>query len=150
MQPALHMLSIVLAAIGMGLSLAHALELPGKLRLGREAYLSVQRIYSPGFAIGGFFGEAVAIVATFVLLLVIPLRTTAFWLTFAALACLLIEHGIFWCITRPVNRFWSKPLPTDCDWTALRDRWETSHLVRAVAAAAAFLLLVAIAVLPTA
>jgi hypothetical protein len=43
----------MLAAVTMALSLAHALELPGKLRLGKEQYLAVQPIYYPGFTIGG-------------------------------------------------------------------------------------------------
>ena len=30
-------IAIVFSAVGMGLSLAHALELPGKRRLGRDA-----------------------------------------------------------------------------------------------------------------
>jgi hypothetical protein len=147
MQPALLFLSLVLAAVGMGLSLAHALELPGKRRLDRGTYLAVQMIYAPGFAIGGFFGEAVAILATLALLIFTPAGTGAFWLTLAALACLLVEHAIFWLVTQPVNRFWGKPLPAERDWKALRDRWEASHLARAVAAAIAFLLLVAAAIL---
>jgi len=147
MTPALLFLSLVLTAIGMALSLAHALELPGKRRLDRDTYLAVQMIYAPGFAIGGFLGEACAILATLALAIVTPAGTTALWLTAAALACLLATHGIFWLFTRPVNRFWGKPLPAGSDWVALRDRWEGSHLARAVAAAAAFLLLLARAVI---
>jgi hypothetical protein len=37
----------------MALSLAHALEVPGKLRLNKEQYLAVQTIYYPGFTLGG-------------------------------------------------------------------------------------------------
>jgi hypothetical protein len=144
---ALEFLSIVLSAIGMGLSLAHALELPGKRRLDRDTYLAIQTIYVPGFGVGGFFGEPAAIVATFVLAFLTPSGTPAFWLAVAALVCLVVEHGIFWLVTQPVNRFWGKPLPPNADWMALRDRWEASHVARAIAAAAAFLLLVARAVL---
>ncbi|HYD06433.1 MAG TPA: DUF1772 domain-containing protein [Reyranella sp.] len=146
MQLALLALSIVLAAVGMGLSLAHALELPGKRRLDREHYLAVQTIYVPGFGIGGFFGEGLAIAATLVLTILTPTGTTGFWLTLAALGCLLVEHGIFWFVTQPVNRFWGKPLPPDSDWKALRDRWEASHVARAVFAALAFLLLLTVAI----
>ena len=55
-RPMLRLLQIValmLVAVAMALSLAHALELPGKMRLGKDAYLSVQTIYYPGFTIGG-------------------------------------------------------------------------------------------------
>jgi len=54
MLHALQVLAVLLVSIGMALSLAHALELPGKLRLPREAYIAVQPIYYAGFAIGGF------------------------------------------------------------------------------------------------
>jgi hypothetical protein len=41
----------------MGLSLAHALEFPGKKRLDEKQYKAVQTIYYPGFTIGGMVGE---------------------------------------------------------------------------------------------
>jgi hypothetical protein len=107
----------------------------------------VQTIYVPGFGIGGFFGEPLAILVTAALLVVTPTASAGFWLTLAALGCLLVEHGIFWLVTQPVNRFWGKPLPPEQDWKALRDRWEASHLVRAIVAALAFLLLVTAAML---
>jgi hypothetical protein len=37
----------------MGVVLAHALELPGELRLDEQTYLAVQTTYYPGFTIGG-------------------------------------------------------------------------------------------------
>jgi hypothetical protein len=142
----LQALTILLAAIGMALSLAHALEFPGKRRLDRDAYLKVQAIYYPGFTIGGAF-EPLAMVAAFALLLFTPLATTAFWLTLAAFAGLVLAHAIYWVITHPVNKVWLKgeklgqagsgffatgSRAAEGDWTALRDRWEWSHVVRAM------------------
>jgi hypothetical protein len=40
----LQILTVILVAVAMGLSLAHALELPGKLRLGRDAYVTIQAV----------------------------------------------------------------------------------------------------------
>jgi Domain of unknown function (DUF1772) len=133
--------------VGMALSLAHALELPGKLRLTKEAYLATQSIYYPGFTIGGAFGEFGAMLATFVLLLFTPAAGTAFWLTLVAFIALLIMHGLYWVLTHPVNKFWLKDQQLqragavffavgtgrsgEEDWTALRDRWEYSHVARA-------------------
>ena len=51
----LQTVTIILASIGMALSLAHALEYPGKRRLDRDTYLKVQAIYYPGFTVGGIF-----------------------------------------------------------------------------------------------
>jgi hypothetical protein len=61
------------------------------------------------------------------------------------------SFATYWLLTHPVNNFWLKsvkmkgtgkhffsagPLrrigPGDADWAVLRDRWELSHLIRAV------------------
>ena len=162
MLQALQVVTIVLAAIGMGLSLAHALGLPGKRRLGKDSYLAVQTIYYPGFTIGGVFGELGAMVTTFALLLFTPFGRPAFWLTTAALTGLLLAHAIYWAITHPVNRMWLREQNLQgagaaffaaggkdsgsSDWTALRDRWEYSHVARAVLATASLVALVLAAV----
>lgn len=152
----LEVLTAVLAAIAMVPAVAHALELPGKLRLGKHEYLAVQTIYYPGFTLAGI-AEPVAILATLALLFFTPMPMP-FWLIALALAALVIMHAIFWLVTQPVNKFWlSETELTDAakrffgsatsnageaDWTALRDRWEWSHLARAIVAAVAFVLLV--------
>ena len=135
----------------MALALAHALELPGKLRLSKEEYLGVQAIYYPGFTIGGI-AEPAGLLAILVLLFLIPGGTTPFWLTAGAFAALLAMHAAYWMLTHPVNNFWLKDFKlkglgarffavggprqagddTALDWTVLRDRWEYSHVVRAV------------------
>ena len=157
----LQALTILLAAIGMALSLAHALEFPGKRRLDRDAYLKVQAIYYPGFTIGGAF-EPLAMIATFVLMLFTPFGTAAFWLTLAAFAGLVLAHAIYWVITHPVNKVWLKDEKLDQagdrffaagahsaegDWTELRDRWEWSHVARAVLEMLGLIALVVAAVL---
>jgi hypothetical protein len=150
MLHALQIVTVVLVAIAMALALAHALELPGKLRLPKDTYLAVQQIYYPGFTIGGI-GEPGGIIATLVLLLLTPAGSTAFWLTLGAFLALLAMHATYWLLTHPVNNFWLKdfklkgfgagffafdPLKrgddwSAPDWTALRDRWEYSHVIRA-------------------
>jgi hypothetical protein len=158
MYQILQVASILLVAIGMGLSLAHALEYPGKLRLTKQSYAAVQTVYYPGFTIGGLFGEVGAIIATGVLLVFTPFGSTAFWLTAAALAGLIAVHAIYWLVTHPVNRFWLRDegvqgpgakffalggaSEADRDWIAARNQWELSHVARAVIAMASLLALV--------
>jgi hypothetical protein len=153
----LQSLALFLVAIAMALSLAHALELPGKLRLNREAYLSVQPIYYPGFTYAGA-SEPISILAVAALLIATPASSSGFWPTLAALVALAVMHAVFWLVTQPVNKFWlagealdrasarffavqtaGKSRPPE--WTVLRDRWEYSHLLRAVLVLAAFVLL---------
>ena len=157
MVEAVRILALVLVAVAMALSLAHALEFPGKQRLGKETYIAVQAIYYPGFTIGGF-SEPLGILAVLALLFITPAGTAGFWFTLVALAALMLMHATYWVMTHPVNKFWlagenltgfsagffsfgtgaAREAP---EWTALRDRWEYSHVVRAVFAAVAFILL---------
>jgi len=156
--------AIVLAAVGMGLSLAHALELPGKRRLGRDAYFAVQTIYYPGFTIGGAFGEPLAMVAALVTLLFSTPGSPVFWLILTAFVCLAFEHSLYWLLTHPVNKIWLQEQnlggagasffakggasPSVQSWTMLRDRWEYSHVARAVFAGLAFVFLLIAAIRP--
>src|SRR5215469_5324990 len=150
-----------LVAVAMSPALAHALELPRKLRLNRENYTAVQAIYYPGFTIG----EGVGMVATFILLIKARTESAAFWCTLAGLSALAGEHGAYWVFTHPVNRFWLKdepltglgrgffafdpmkrtgpePTASDAAWTRASDRWEFSHVLRAILAGTALTALV--------
>ena len=149
-------------AIAMALALAHALELPGKLRLDKKAYYAVQSIYYPGFTIGGI-GEAAGTIAAIFLLLVTPRASVDFWLTVVAVIGLIGMQGVYWIVTHPINQFWvedvklnragagffafgtdrtrrDKNLPLD--WPKLRNRWEYSHVARAACALVSFVALI--------
>lgn len=162
MVQSLQVLSILLVAVGVSMSLAHALEFPGKRRLDRDTYFKVQPIYYPGFTIGSLFGEPGAVLAIVVLLLVTPAGSVAFWLTAAALVSHLLAHLAYWVVTHPVNKVWIEGenltgagkaffdvgdrLARADDWTALRDRWEWSHVARAILMTVALSALVVAAV----
>ena len=147
----LQVLATVLVAIVLGLGIAHAGELPGKLRLPKDTYLAVQPIYYPGFTIGGV-SEPIGVIVLFLLMIATPITTLAFWLTLGAFLTLAAMHALYWFAVHPVNNFWLKdfrlqgagatfflvdPLrrpggTADPDWTALRDQWEYAHLLRAL------------------
>jgi hypothetical protein len=159
MMLALEVGAILLAAVVMSLSLAHALELPGKLRLSREAYLTTQTIYYPGFTFGGM-AEPLAVIAVLLLLSTSPVDTR-FWLLLLSLLALAAVQIIFWLWVQPVNRIWLKDFelgqagaaffgrqaqapgdnPKVENWQALRDRWESGHVARAVCAMIGLVLL---------
>jgi hypothetical protein len=90
-------------ALAAALSAAHAFEMPRKMRLGRDDYFVVQRIYYPGFTIGGV-GEVLAVVATLALLFVTPRASAAFWLTLVAFLAAAAMQGVYWLRVHPVNR----------------------------------------------
>jgi hypothetical protein len=148
-------LTVFLVALAMSFALAHAAELPGKMRLGREAYLAVQPIYYPGFTLGAI-AEPAAIVATSVLLVLTWSEGSASWLVLAAFVSLLLMHAVYWLVTHPVNRVWVTEQPLGSagagffavgpkgtrgadvtrgeEWKSLRNRWEYSHVARAILA----------------
>jgi hypothetical protein len=160
MRLSLEILAIVTVAVAMALSLAHALELPGKLRLSKEQYLATQPIYYPGFTIGGM-AEPAGMLLVLLLMLLTPTGAAGFWLTAGALAALTAMHAAYWLLTHPVNNFWlrdtrlqgagarffsfgsSEPADAADGWMNLRDRWELSHVVRAVLGMIGLALLVA-------
>lgn len=150
MIKATSVLALLLVAVTMGLALAHALELPGKLRLDKDTYGAVQAIYYPGFTIGGLVGELGGILVLFALLFLTPFGTERFWWTAAAFGFLVSAHAAYWLVTHPVNNFWVKDVDMagagamffsflsakGTDWMQMRDVWEYSHVARACLAMA--------------
>jgi hypothetical protein len=159
----LQVLTVLLVAVAMSLALAHALELPGKMRLDKDTYLAVQGIYYPGFTYGGL-GEGLGMFATLLLLLLTPSDSARFWWILTALIALVAMHAVYWLVTHPVNKYWLKdthlgglggeffsldPMKkgTASDegsegWKRLRDKWEYSHVWRAVLAMIALIALI--------
>jgi uridine phosphorylase len=149
----LQVVTVFLVGVAMSMALAHALEFPGKLRLDEQTYLTVQTIYYPGFTVGGI-GEALAVIATLVLALAMRDDGAAFWWALSAFIAVLAMHVIFWLITQPTNRYWLRnqqmsdagnkffgvdrsnrsesTTAATPEWQRLRNRWEYSHIVRAV------------------
>lgn len=153
MHTALLIVVLLLVAVTMGLSLAHALEFPGKLRLDEPTYRAVQTIYYPGFTIGGLVGEFGGMLMLIALLILLPKGTDRFWWTVAAFALLLVCHGTYWVVTHPVNNAWLKDTQltgtsqfffglssaTEGNRRHMRNVWEWSHVGRALLATFSFL-----------
>jgi hypothetical protein len=150
---ALSVLALLLVAVTFGLSLAHALEFPGKLRLDEPTYRAVQAIYYPGFTIGGLVGEFGGMIALALLLFLTPTNTDRYWWTAVALGLLIAGHATYWLVTHPVNSAWLKDAQLsgasqlffsifsapDADWRHMRNVWEWSHVARASFATLGFL-----------
>lgn len=163
---AFHVLTLFLVAVAMATALAHALEFPGKLRLQKATYVAVQGIYYPGLTLAGMIGEAGGLLATLAMA-VMTFGSSGFPFALGAFLAMLAMHVIYWTVTHPVNNFWveetamgragsaffsvgsgqnKKQEGLPADWRRLRDRWEYSHIARAVFASLAFLLLAVLAV----
>lgn len=150
----LQLLTLCLIALTFGLSIAHALEYPGKRRLSESEYRTVQTIYYPGFTVGGLIGEFGGMVAL-ASLLGLGTAPTMTWWVISSLGSMIIGHAIYWTVTHPTNAVWLKGTDIDAssaiffglwvtretDWRRLRDVWELSHVARAALHFGAFLCL---------
>jgi hypothetical protein len=152
MLEVLQVFAVVLTGRAVVPALAHALELPGKMRLEQDTYLTVQTIYYPGFTVAGM-AEPLSLMATLAAVLLTPPGGDRFWLTVVAAVGLIGMQAVYWLVTHPVNRVWlqGKRLSRmgfgffsfasgsgsdrgELAWTNLRNRWEYSHVVRAILA----------------
>jgi hypothetical protein len=160
---AIQIAAILLTALAMAPALAHASEFPGKRRLDRDAYVVVQAIYYPGFTLLGI-AEPVALIAIVVLLFLAPRHGPGFWMAALALLCVVGMQAVYWLVTHPTNKYWLTSAETrlgkagerffaagsaanQADWMKLRDRWEYSHVARAVLSFLSFVFVTLSAVL---
>lgn len=122
-------ISLLFTALALGIALAHALELPNKINLSREDYLTVQQIYR-GWALLGII-EVTALLSTLVLTIKVRHDPEAFRPTLAALLCISVALAVFFIFTYPANQQTDNWIQLPANWLELRRQWEYSHATRA-------------------
>jgi hypothetical protein len=136
----LYALAFVFAALGMGLTVAHVLEIPGKRQLTGAEWLTVQHTFYGGYAVAGGISEVGGIVASLGILAIDRRQgTKSVWPVISALAFAGMLAA-YWFRNRPLNAeiaAWT-PQTLPADWSAVRDRWDTAHSISAIFAAIAF------------
>ena len=128
-------ITVMLAALSMTTALCHLLEMPAKLSIDAAMWLTLlQTLYPPTFGTIGAAFEVGAVISTVVLAFLVRDRQPAFRWTLLAALCVVVAHAVFWIWIAPVNATLGPLTPETLppDWSALRDRWEYSHAVRAV------------------
>jgi hypothetical protein len=118
-------LSLFFAALAFAPAMAHLLELPNKIHLSREDYLTVQQIYR-GWALLGVV-VAGALLSTLILTIMVRREPKAFALSLLALLCLVATQVVFWIFTYPANRQTNNWAILPVNWLELRNQWEYSH-----------------------
>ena len=123
-------LSLLFAALALAPALAHLLELPNKIGLPRDDYLTVQQIYR-GWALLGIvvFG---ALLSALALAVMVRGRRKAFSLALTAFLCIAGTQVLFWTFTFPANQATGNWTTLPENWMALRAQWEYSHATSAV------------------
>lgn len=126
----LQLLSMLSTAIAMAAAWAHLLALANKMKLPKEEYLIVQKIYR-GWALIGIVA-VVALVSAAALAVVQRGEGAPFHFALAASVCIAINLAIFFAVTFPVNKATKNWTILPADWESLRRRWEYSHAVGAI------------------
>jgi uncharacterized membrane protein len=120
---AIEFAAVLTTALALVPAMAHALELPNKIRMEREDYLNAQRLYR------GWQFVGIAVVAALIstgLLLRISGSLEFTWSLVAVLSVAATQI-VFWVFTFPVNRRTRNWTEAPANWRALRARWEFSH-----------------------
>jgi hypothetical protein len=122
-------ITIIFAVITLSSSIAHLLELPGKINLSEENYLVVQSIYQGWSWLGIFEIGAILFTMTWT---IVDNRKKIFPFLLTALLCFIVSIAIFFIFTYPANRATLNWTQLPQDWQILQKNWEYSHATRAI------------------
>jgi hypothetical protein len=135
--------SLFCAALALGLTLAHDLEIPGKQQLSGAEWLAVQHTFYGGFAIVGGLAQIVGLISTGVLLSLLRQQRAAFVLTLIATLSFAGMLALFAFGNNPLNQqiaTWT-PQSLPANWHEIRDAWDRFHAASSACAALAFIAL---------
>jgi len=125
----IYFIAVFLVALALGPALAHLLELPNKIHLTREEYLTVQQIYR-GWQLLGIVVVG-ALLSTLVLTIMIRQERKAFVFALIAFLCIVGTQLVFWTYTYPANQVTNNWTVLPENWRELRQQWEYSHATSA-------------------
>ncbi len=114
------------------MTFCHVMEIPGKLRLGGAAWLTVQHNLYFAFGVVGAAIELLSILLTWVVVFLVRRRPAFFW-TLGAALCVTAGLVGWFLMVAPMNAALSgwtaETLPAD--WTSYRNQWEAGHAMHA-------------------
>lgn len=130
---ALRFVTLMLAALSMGMAFGHLLEMPAKLAYQGSVWLMLQQTLYGNFRVLGLLLDTGAVVCALVLTILVRKRRPALGWTIFGTICLVGAHAAWWAGAVPINaaiaQFTPQTLPPD--WTQLRVQWEYTHALRA-------------------
>ncbi len=131
--------SLVCAALALGLTITHDLEIPGKQQLSGADWLTVQHTFYGGFAIVGGVAEVLGLLSTAMLAYLLRKQGSTFILTLVAAISFAGMLALFALGNNPLNQqiaSW-RPETLPANWREIRDAWDRFHAASSVLAALA-------------
>ena len=129
-------ITIMLASLSLGLSMAHLLELPRRMQFDQQLWVRVtvfENVYRYFGSVGAAF-EIGSVLAAIVLAFLVRKHGSTFYWTLGG-AILLVLALVSWVIfVSPMNAEFATWLtnPVPPDWTRYRNQWEYAHAVNAL------------------
>jgi hypothetical protein len=128
-----YFVTLLLVGLLMGTSFGHTLEMPAKLRVDEQLWMTFQHTLYPYFAYAGAPIELGAIVTAAVLSFLVRRQDAAYYFALLGAACVTLAFFVVWLgFTNPVNAetagWTASSIPSD--WAQWRRQWEYSHAVR--------------------
>jgi len=129
-------ITIMLASLSLGLSMAHLLELPRRMQFDQQLWVRVtvfENVYRYFGSVGAAF-EIGSVLAAIVLAFLVRKHGSTFYWTLGG-AILLVLALVSWVIfVAPMNAEFATWLtnPVPPDWTRYRNQWEYAHAVNAL------------------
>jgi len=126
-------ISLICAALIAGIAFCHALELPNKMALPAETWLTVQQILYRGFGAKAGPIEVGAVVSSLILLFLVRKHHSTFIWSLVASVCFVAGLVLWFQVINPVNLLVDSWTPTTLptNWTEARDQWEYGHVAHA-------------------
>lgn len=133
--PVLGAFSLILAALSLGLSFAHALEAPPRLRVWPPAFWREATVFKGQYRWFGAVGGPVeaAAVALVGAVAAVDWPAGPWRISLAAALLFLVALGIWLTVVRPANAVmagWT-PGAALADVEPVRRRWESGHIIMA-------------------
>lgn len=125
--------NLICAALIAGIAFCHALELPNKMTLPAETWLTVQQILYRGFGAKAGPIEVGAVASSLMLLFLVRKRRSAFVWSLVASVCFVAGLVLWFQVISPMNLLIDSWTPTTlpANWTEARDQWEYGHVAHA-------------------
>lgn len=126
-------INLICAALIAGIAFCHALELPNKMTLPAETWLTVQQILYRGFGAKAGPIEVGAVVSSLILLFLVRKHRSAFVWSLIASVCFVAGLVLWFQVINPVNLLVDSWTPTTLpkNWMQVRDQWEYGHAAHA-------------------
>lgn len=129
------LMTLILAALSMGMAFCHTLELPAKMQYDAALWTTInQSLYQQFGSLPGIFCEVGAVLTAIGLTVLVRKRRPAFYWTLIGAALLALSLIVWFALVAPMNAEFAQwtvdSIPAN--WMQVRNQWEYTHAGRFV------------------